>query len=142
MQLLIAAVYVGIILKICKTILRREPEPEEPEIEDDADYRLLTIREQAEAARITADTIGDVEDLLTDLQTCDGDHVIILQIGWIGSTGDHKIDIMCDGLNTASVCMEQIMEREVRDRKIALSRQCSELARRTRSRQNGGQIER
>lgn len=140
MRLLIAAVYVWIIYRLAKHILRREPAQEEPE--EEADYRLLTIREQAEAARIMADTIGDVEDLITDLQSCDGEHLVAVQISWIGATGSHQVDIMCDGINTASVCMEQIMEREVRDRKAALSRQCRDLARGTRSRRNSGQIER
>jgi len=140
MQLLIAAVYIAAIVKIGRALLRREPVQEEPE--ESGDYRLLTIREQAEAARIMADTIGDVEDLITDLQTCDGEHLIAMQISWIGATGSHQVDIMCDGINTASVCMEQIMEREVRDRKAALSRQCRDLARGTRSRRNSGQIER
>jgi hypothetical protein len=131
MRLLIAAVYVWIIYRLAKHILRREPAQEEPE--DDADYRLLTIREQAEAARIMADTIGDVEDLITDLQTCSGEYLVNIRISWVGSTGAHHVDIMCDGINTASCCMEQIMEREIHDRKVALSRQCRALARGTRS---------
>ena len=140
MAIVIAAVYVAVIVKMWSAHLHRDPDPD-PE-EDGGDYRLLSIREQAEEARIMADTIGDVEDLITDLQTCDGEHIISLRISWIGSTGDHHVDIMCNGINTASCCMEQIMEREVRDRKIALSRQCQALANQTRRRPNGGQIER
>ena len=132
MQLLIAAVYIAAIVKIGRTLLHREPVQEEPE--ESGDYRLLSIREQAEEARIMAETIGDVEDLITDLQTCDGEHLIAIRISWMGATGNHSVDIMCDGINTASCCMEQIMEREVRDRKASLSRQCRELARGTRSR--------
>lgn len=141
MQLLIAAVYIAAIIKIGRTLLHREQEPEQ-EPEDGGDYRLLSIREQAEEARIMADTIGDVEDLITDLQTCDGEHIITVRISWIGSTGDHHVDIMCNGINTASCCMEQIMEREVRDRKLALSRQCRALANQTRRRPISGQNER
>lgn len=140
MQLLIAAVYIAAIVKIGRTLLHREPE-QEPEPEESCDYRLLTIREQAEEARIMADTIGDVEDLITDLQTCSGEHLVSIRISWVGGTGEHHVDIMCDGINTASCCMEQIMEREIRDRKLALSRQCRALARGTRSVPNSGRNE-
>lgn len=141
MQLLIAAVYIAAIVKIGRTLLHREPK-QEPEPEESGDYRLLTIREQAEEARIMADTIGDVEDLITDLQTCDGEHIITVRISWIGSTGDHHVDIMCNGINPASCCIEEIMEREVIDRKRALSRQCRALANQTRRRPISVQNER
>lgn len=140
MAILIAAVYVAVLVKLWRTHLHREPEQEQ-EPEDGGDYRLLSIREQAEEARIMADTIGDVEDLITDLESCDGEHIITVRISWIGATGDHHVDIMCNGINTASCCMEQIMEREVRDRKLALSRQCRALANQTRRRQISGQNE-
>lgn len=141
MRLLIIAVYIAVVVKMWRAHLRPDPDPEQ-EPEDGGDYRLLSIREQAEEARIMADTIGDVEDLITDLQTCDGEHIITVRISWIGSTGDHHVDIMCNGINTASCCMEQIMEREVRDRKLALSRQCRALANQTRRRPISGQNER
>ena len=131
--------YIAAIVKIGRTLLHREPVQEEPE--ESGDYRLLSIREQAEEARIMAETIGDVEDLITDLQTCDGEHLIAIRISWMGATGNHSVDIMCDGINTASCCMEQIMEREIRDRKLALSRQCRALARGTRSVPNSGRNE-
>lgn len=140
MGALIVGVYALIAALIVREIRNRSAaDPDPPEDPDPADYPLLTVRERARIAKESADKIAEIEDLITELQMCGEDHIKIVRINWISEGGEHEIDIPCDGSNTASECMEAIMEREVHDLRTALSRQCAELAHATRRAQNGAQ---
>lgn len=114
---------------------RNDTAAEPPEERTDFDY--LSVREQIAAAKETADQVGDMEQLLTDLAESCEDDVIILHIEWVGRDDmQHEYDLYCGGLDTASECMTEIAEREVHDLREALAYQCAVLSERGRHRQN------
>ena len=116
-------------------IRRRDTAEEQPEERTDFDY--LSVREQIAAAKDTADQIGDIEQLLTDIGESCEDDVIILHIEWIGRDAvQHAYDLYCDGSDTASECMTEIAERETHDLREALAYQCAVLSEQGRHRQN------
>lgn len=139
---LIVAVYAAIGVKIVKSIFRRpaseaEPASEEEEPEQETDFEYLTVREQLAAANAVSESISDMEQLRTDLAACSPDDLLGVRITWLGTDGrEHQYDIMCNGEDTASECLDSIAARESYELRALLSHQCAVLARGTRSTQN------
>lgn len=116
----------------------RKPDSEAEPQEERTDFDYLSVREQIAAAKQTADQVGDMEQLLTDLEESCADDVIILHIEWVGRDAEqHAYDLYCDGEDTATECMAEITEREIYDLRHALSYQLAVLGRhRQNHRQN------
>lgn len=137
---LIVAVYAAIGVKIVKSIFRRplpDQEEDEEEPEQETDFEYLTVREQLAAANAVSDSVADMEQLRTDLAACSPDDLLGVRITWLGSDGrEHQYDLMCNGEDTASECLDSIAARESYELRALLSHQCAVLARGTRSTQN------
>lgn len=107
-------------------------EQEEPD-----DFAYLTVREQIAEAKATSDALGEAEQLITDMQECTPDDVIIMRIEWVGHDDEeHGMELYCDGINTAAECLAEIGEREAHELEQLLSRQCAILSGHKRSRQS------
>lgn len=105
--------------------------------DDRSDFDLASVNEKFEIAKRTNDSLHSMEQLITDLDICDEERQIVIQITWLGEDDTtHAEDIYCDGKNTATECMREIAEREAHDLRNALAYQCSSLARCTRRRKN------
>lgn len=114
---------------------------EQPD-DDAADFDLATVTEKMEIAHETNTALNDMEELITELDASNADRQTVVQIRWLGDDGEnHKHDLYCDGMNTATECLRAIAERETHDLRKALSYQCSVLAHYTRQRKNGGKNE-
>lgn len=110
--------------------------------EPDTDFACFTVREQLAIANRTAETLGEAEQLITDMQESRAEDVMMLHIEWIGRDAQqHEITLGCDGYNTATACMIEIGEREVNDLKNELACQCAILSDCGRHRQKRGQID-
>lgn len=106
------------------------------------EFDLASVKEKFEIAKRTNDSLHSMEQLLTDLDTCDDERQIVIQISWLGEDDEtHEEDIYCNGTNTATECMREIAEREAFDLRNALAYQCSALAFCTRRRKNNRQID-
>jgi hypothetical protein len=129
--LLVIAVYVWAFWKFT-----HQPETAEEE-EEETDFEFLTVREQIAAAKETADSLGDMEQLLTDMQLCSEDDVLVLHLEWVGRDNEHHAyDLYCNGSDTATECVAEIAAREAHDIRGTLAYQCSTLANNARSRKN------
>lgn len=107
------------------------------------DFEYLTVREQLAIANNTADTIAELEQLCTDMQTSDRSDVMMLHLEWIGRDNEaHAIDLACDGENTCTESMIEISECEIHELKNDLSHQLAILSGEGRSRRNSGQNKR
>lgn len=101
------------------------------------DFAYLTVREQIAEAKATSDALGEAEQLITDMQECTPDDVIIMRIEWVGHDDEeHEMELYCDGSNTAAECLAEIGEREAHELEQLLSRQCAILSGHKRSRQS------
>lgn len=106
------------------------------------EFDLATVNEKFEIAKRTNDSLHSMEQLITDLDVCDEERQIVINISWLGEDEiTHAEAIFCDGKNTATECMREIAEREAYDLRNALAYQCNALARCTRHRKNGRQID-
>lgn len=113
----------------------RHPVVEEVEEDDSDDFEYLTVREQLATAKKTSDALGDMEQLLTDMQLCSADDILVVHVEWVGRDNEcHAYDLFCNGIDTATECMGEIAEREARDLRRTLAYQCAVLAGGTRSR--------
>lgn len=100
---------------------------EEEDERNDFDY--LSVREQIAAAHKTADTIGDLEQLLTDLQQSCEEDITVLHMEWIGRDNEkHEYDLYCNGTDAATECMAAITECEVHDLRGLLAYQCEAIS--------------
>ena len=107
------------------------------EDEDADDFAYLTVREQIAEAKATSDALGEAEQLITDMQGCTPDDVIIMRIEWVGHDDEaHGMELYCDGSNTAAECLAEIGEREAHELEQLLSRQCAILSGNKRRRQS------
>lgn len=135
-------IVVAIIMFFCWLIWKAIHPPDgedDAEVENDNedDFEYLTVREQLAAAQETSYAIGELEQLITDMQESTEDDLMILHIEWVGRDNSaHAIDLFCDGVNTASECMIEIGDREAHDLRATLAYQCSVLSSGTRSRKN------
>lgn len=101
------------------------------------DFAFLTVREQIAEAKATSDALGEAEQLITDMQECTPDDVIIMRIEWVGHDDEeHEMELYCDGSNTAAECLAEIGEREAHELEQLLSRQCAILSGHKRRRQS------
>ena len=134
METVVGILYIaGLIWLIYKAA---RPEPKE----ESSDFDLASVNEKFEIAKRTNDSLHSMEQLITDLEICDTERQIVIQITWLGEDDTtHAENIYCDGQNTATECMKEIAEREAHDLRNALAYQCNALARCTRSRKNSRQ---
>lgn len=107
------------------------------------DFEYLTVREQLAIANNTADTIAELEQLCTDMESSGRDDVMMLHLEWVGRDNEsHAIDIACDGTNTCTESMIEICECEIHDQKNELAHQLAILSGEGRSRRNSRQYKR
>jgi hypothetical protein len=127
-----------ILMILCAMIWLAKKTRELSEEEDGQDdFAFLTVREQIAAAKETSDALGEAEQLITDMQECTPDDVIIMRIEWVGHDDEeHGMELYCDGSNTAAECLAEIGEREAHELEQLLSRQCAILSGHKRSRQS------
>lgn len=105
----------------------------------DPDFDLLTVEEMRKTVDSTAEELEAAEQLITDLSLCSEDYLLSVRVKWLGDNGEkYTYDLICDGINTASADLTEIMEREVSELRGALAYRCEKLAKVTRSRKIGG----
>lgn len=127
MDMLIAAAALSFLVVLLVKLI--QPHDDSAEINCDDDFDLLTRREQLAAAKETADAINDLEQMQTDIECSNADDILMLHIEWIGRDGvKREHELYCDGMNTNSECMIQIVERGIHDMRQALTYQCRVLA--------------
>lgn len=120
--------------------MKPKPVPEEPTEEETPDFEYLTVREQMQKAQETSDALGDMEQLVTDLETCSTDDIKVLHVEWLGEDGrNHEYDLYADGSNTVTECITAIAEREIAELRRSLAYQCAALKKRTRRAKNCAQ---
>lgn len=127
-----------ILMILCAMIWLAKKTRELSEEEDGQDdFAYLTVREQIAEAKATSDALGEAEQLITDMQECTPDDVIIMRIEWVGHDDEeHEMELYCDGSNTAAECFAEIGEREAHELEQLLSRQCAVLSGHQRRRQS------
>lgn len=127
-----------ILMILCTMIWLAKKTRELSEEEDGQDdFAYLTVREQIAEAKATSDALGEAEQLITDMQECTPDDVIIMRIEWVGHDDEeHEMELYCDGSNTAAECLAEIGEREAHELEQLLSRQCAILSGNKRRRQS------
>lgn len=128
----VIACFVGIALfawstyKLCRVWRGLDKSP-------DPDFDLLTVEEKRRAVDDTAEDLEEAEQLMTDLSLCSDAYLMSVRVKWLGDDGEkHSYDIICDGTNTASVNLAEIMEREVCELRESLAYRCEKLALSTR----------
>lgn len=130
-----------ILMILCTMIWLAKKTRELAEEQDEPDdFAYLTVREQIAEAKATSDALGEAEQLITDMQECTPDDVIIMRIEWVGHDDEeHEMELYCDGSNTAAECLAEIGEREAHELEQLLSRQCAVLSGNKRRRQSSRQ---
>lgn len=132
-------VFIFAILLCWFFIKTMQPKREEEQEEEDEppDFEYLTVREQLATAKATSDALGDMEQLITDMETCSEDNIKVIHIEWLGEDDkNHSYDLYADGSNTVTECIEAIAEREQAELRRTLAYQCSVLSKHTRSMKN------
>lgn len=144
--LLIVGIYAYIGVKIVKAIRAKlepaeEPEEEEPEQEEpETDFEYLTVREQIAETQRVSDVVEAMEQLQNDLIECGPDWTLAVRISWLSRNGTaYQHDVMCNGANTATECLNAIAKRESYTMRAKLSEQCQVLSYAVRHTQNGTQ---
>lgn len=143
--LLIVGIYALIGVKIVRAIQTSLHSAEgAAEEQDDAEpvtnFEHLTVREQIAETQRISDAIAAMDQLQNDLAECDADLMLGVRIEWLGRNGiAYQHDVLCDGTNTATECLQAIAERESHDMRVRLSEQCQVLAYAVRHTQNGTQ---
>lgn len=133
----VICVFVGLL--ILANMKRPELSNEEDAEDDDVSFEYLTVREQLDTAQTTSDALGDMEQLITDMDIVSDDDILVIHIEWLGKdNANHSYDLYADGSNTVTECMAAIAERESAELRRALAYQCGVLSRHTRSGKNSG----
>lgn len=131
-SLLAIALFVALAVKAIRMLRGDEDSP-------DPDFDLMTVAEKRKAVDATAEELEAAEQLITDLSLCSEDYLLSVRVKWLGDNGEkYTYDLICDGINTASVNLTEIMEREVSELRASLAYRCEKLAKVTRSRTIGG----
>lgn len=137
----LAILYMILLIALIVYLANKRLQNDKIEDHEEIDFSHLTVKEQLAIANKTAETISDLEQLITDMQESRLEDVMMLHIEWIGRDDrQHQISLGCDGYNTATQCMIEIGEREAIDMKNELAYQCAALSDHARHRQNRGQI--
>ena len=144
--LLIVGIYAYIGIKIVKAIranlYQAEEEPEE-EAEPETDFDSLTVREKIAETQRVSDAIEAMEALQNDLVECCPEWLLCVRIEWLSRNGTaYQHDVICDGTNTATECLNEIAKRESHDKRVKLSEQCQALSYSVRHTQNNTQNDR
>lgn len=146
--LLIVGIYALIGVKIVRAIQTSlHPAGDAAEVQDEAEpatnFEHLTVREQIAETQRISDAIAAMDQLQNDLAECDADLMLGVRIEWLGRNGiAYQHDVLCDGTNTATECLQAIAERESHDLRATLSANCQVLAYAVRHTQNGTQNDR
>lgn len=123
---------------------RAEQEDEEPETVPDPDpydFRLMSVREKTAAAKQAADAAGELENLLTDLQTTgQNDYIKAVDLCWTDHDGRHCCTIYCAGDDAETEAITLLVKRQAHAQRKVLAMLCVELEHSTRHVQNGVQI--
>lgn len=123
---------------------RQDSEPEEPETEPDPDpydFRLMNLKEKTAAAKQAADAAGELENLLTDLQTTgQNEYIKAVDLCWTDHDGRHTCTIYCAGDDAETDAVMLLVKRQVHAQRKLLAMLCRELEMNTRHVQNGVQI--
>lgn len=123
---------------------RQDPEPEEPDEAPDPDpydFRLMNLKEKTAAAKQAADAAGELENLLTDLQTVgQNEYIKAVDLCWTDHDGRHSCTIYCAGDDAETDAVMLLVQRQARAQRKILALLCQELQRSTRHVQNGVQI--
>lgn len=123
---------------------REDPEPEEPDEAPDPDpydFRLMNLKEKTAAAKQAADAAGELENLLTDLQTVgQNEYIKAVDLCWTDHDGRHSCTIYCAGDDAETDAVMLLVQRQVRAQRKMLALLCAELNNSTRHVQNGVQI--
>ena len=105
-----------------------------PEPEDDIEplyyFDYLTFNEKFLEVQNSSMRLQAIEQLKEDVTSCSPDNQLPITLSW-SSPADgeqHEYDIYCDGLNTATECILDIIDREEHETQFCLSRQCERLS--------------
>lgn len=110
-----------------KDYKRMRDDESEPELADYFDY--LTFTEKFQEVKDISEKLESIEALIGDLDLCDDDSQLAVQLSWVSSDGKtHEYTIMCDGMNTSTEALYDISERESFYLRSALSYRCSKLS--------------
>lgn len=133
------ALLAGLVRRILKPPDDQEP-PQPPDQPLPYTYmQLFDVREMAAAAKIEADAAGELDGLLTMLQTCDRNLTRCIQISWQDNTGDHTETVFCSGGSETRALMH-IAYRQQATHRSQLADITQQLAQRSgRHAQNGVQ---
>lgn len=92
-------------------------------------FDYFTFAEKFQEVRDIGDKLESIEALMSDLDMCDVDSQLAVQISWISNDGKNReYTIMCDGINTSTEALYDISERESFYLRSALSYRCSKLS--------------
>lgn len=147
LALLVVSVYAALGIRIVSDIRARDAqeeetdEPEQPE--PFTEFEHLTVREKIAETQRISDGIEAMEALQNDLVECCPEWILAVHIEWLSRDGTvYKHDVMCDGSNTATECLDAIAKRESYDMRAKLAQECQVLSYSVRSTQNGAHFDR
>lgn len=101
------------------------------------DFDLAGMNEKFFMAEQTRRNLNAMENLMTELQTSSPERQIVLHIEWLADDEiAQQYDLFCDGYNTATDRMREIVEREINDLRNEFAYEVTELQKATRSRKN------
>ena len=143
--LLIVGVYAALGVRIVSDIREREAEQDEEteQEEPETDFEHLTVREKIAETQRISDGIEAMEALQNDLVECCPEWILAVHVEWLSRDGTvYKHDVMCDGSNTATECLDAIAKRESYDMRAKLAQECQVLSYSVRHTQNSTQNDR
>lgn len=106
------------------------PEPDEDDIEPLYYFDYLTFNEKFLEVQNSSDRLHAIEQLKEDVSCCTPDSQLPITITWISPADgeQHEYEVFCDGLNTTTECILDIIDREEYEIQMRLSRQCERLS--------------
>ena len=106
------------------------PEPDEDDIEPLYYFDYLTFNEKFLEVQNSSMRLQAIEQLKEDVTSCSPDNQLPITLSWssLADGEQHEYDIYCDGLNTATECILDIIDREEHETQFRLSRQCERLS--------------
>lgn len=144
--ILIVGVYAALGMRIVSDIRARDAEQEEEETDEPerpdpfTEFDLLTTREKIAETQRVSDAITAMEALQNDLVECCPEWLLSVRIEWISRDGTaYHHDVMCNGSNTATECLDTIAKHESYALRARLSQECQVLSYAVRHTQNGTQ---
>lgn len=144
LALLVVGVYAALGIRIVSDIRARDAQEEETDESEQpepfTEFEHLTVREKIAETQRVSDAIEAMEALQNDLVECCPEWILAVHIEWLSRDGKvYKHDVMCDGANTATECLDEIAKRESYDMRAKLAQECQVLSYSVRHTQNGAQ---